>query len=190
MIIDDDTLRKRRAELDFQLDVPELNEILSEINPPLNMLVFGLGNDSILWHECNEGGRTVFLEDLADWRTKITQVRPEIESYLVSYNTRVSDWRELIDAPEKLHIEDMPDEIRRAKWDIIFVDGPMGWKDDKPGRMKSIYEASRLIKPGGHIFVHDARREVESAYCDKYLLAQNFVREVAGASYLRHYWMR
>ena len=187
MKISEDLLREKRDKLQFQLDVPELAEILSEINPPLNFLVFGLGNDSLFWSECNKGGRTVFLEDLESWRDKMAVDHPELETYLIHYETVRSDWRELIDHPKKLQIRDIPEDIRGIKWDVIFVDGPMGYKDSSPGRMKSIYEASSLIKPGGHVFVHDTGREVEAAYCSRYLLSRNFVRQVSGFSILNHY---
>ena len=53
--------------------------------------------------------------------------------------------------------------------------------------MKSIYMASKLIKNGGDVFVHDAHGEIQNAYCKKYLLDKNFISEVSGFSTLRHY---
>ncbi len=187
MIIPDGELRAKREELSFQLDVPELKEVLSEVNPPMNFLVFGLGNDSVFWNEVNKGGRTVFLEDIAGWFENVKKKHPELEAYLVHYDTVLSDWESLIDNQHKLKMNDIPAELRAVEWDVILVDGPMQYKPDKPGRMKSIYEASRLIKPGGHVFVHDAHSDTNTAYSRKYLLRENFVRRVSGFSILNHY---
>ena len=85
---------------------------------------------------------------------------------------------------------DLAPEIRKTEWDVILIDGPAGYEDNTPGRMKSIYESSRLIKQGGSIFVHDQEREVEKAYGDRYLQKDNVVAEVKGRATLRHYRYR
>ncbi len=82
---------------------------------------------------------------------------------------------------------DLDNEIRSTRWDVILVDAPRGFDDECPGRMKSIYEASRLIKSGGHVFVHDCERVVEREYTDKYFLEGNLVEEVEEIGNLRHY---
>jgi hypothetical protein len=53
--------------------------------------------------------------------------------------------------------------------------------------MKSIFEASRLIKKGGSIFVHDQERDVEREYCARYLSQGRAVAETSGRALLRHY---
>ena len=55
-----------------------------------------------------------------------------------------------------------------------------------PGRMKSIYQSSRLISDSGDVFVHDCDRPVEIAYCDRFLKEENLRAEVQK---LRHYHM-
>ena len=89
----------------------------------------------------------------------------------------------LIDCPPRLAL-DLPPEIRETEWDVILIDGPAGYEDNSPGRMKSIYESSRLIRQGGSIFVHDQEREVERAYGNRYLLQTNVVAEAKGT---RHF---
>ena len=60
---------------------------------PCNFLVFGLGQDSPLWAEFNDGGRTVFLEDDADW---ISQFDSEnIEIHNVQYQTKAEDYKSI-----------------------------------------------------------------------------------------------
>jgi glucuronoxylan 4-O-methyltransferase len=83
---------------------------------------------------------------------------------------------------------ELPDEVGSREWDIILVDGPRGWRDDQPGRMKSIFAASRLIGRPGDVFVHDCERAVENVYSNKFLGHENLKRQLDGSSgLLRHY---
>lgn len=177
---------KRTEGLGILMQSVELFEIVKNIHPPINMLVFGLGNDSIFWHEVNKGGRTVFIEDHIKWLSRIRGKHPYLETYQVTYNTKREQWKDLIDKPDLLTLE-LPSEIESIKWDLIIVDGPMAFEDGKPGRMKSIYMASKLIKNGGDVFVHDVHREIEDVYCKKYLLDKNLVSDISDFSVLRHY---
>jgi hypothetical protein len=56
-----------------------------------------------------------------------------------------------------------------------------------PGRMKSIYTASRLVAAGGHVFVHDCERPAEQAFAARYLGDDRLVVEVKGRAILRGY---
>ncbi|MFA5155570.1 MAG: polysaccharide biosynthesis domain-containing protein [Patescibacteria group bacterium] len=179
-------LEKRRRNRDIQLSAGEIYAVQAAIKAPANFLVFGLGYDSELWHQANPGGRTVFLEDDPEWFEKIKKESPRLEAYLIKYTTRIDDWRELLEQPEKLSIS-LPPAIAAGCWDLILIDGPAGWQSGQPGRMQSIYLASRLIKPGGDVFVHDCDREVENRYADKYLGRQNIIGETTGRALLRHY---
>ena len=179
-------IKKQTEPLGIQMQAIELFAIAKNIHPPINILVFGLGNDSIFWYERNRGGRTVFFEDKKKWFDKIKAKHPFLEAYRINYDCKRKEWRNIVDKPELLMFE-IPSAITDVKWDIIIVDGPAGNDDEAPGRMKSIYLASTLIKDGGDIFVHDAHREVEDAYCNKYLLNENLISVVKGYSTLRHY---
>jgi uncharacterized protein (TIGR01627 family) len=155
------------------------------------LLVFGLGNDSKLWSRLNSGGRTVFIEDDPGWHKTISQRHPELESYLAVYPNNITEWRRLIDKPDQLRLE-LPKSINETSWDVILVDAPAGYDATAflPGRMSSIYMASKLIRPGGEVFVHDAQREVESAYCERYLGVNNFFASTKGRAWLQAYRMR
>jgi hypothetical protein len=179
-------IKQERKRLGIQMYAHEIFFIARAIRPPLNFLVFGMGNDSPFWFDLNRRGRTVFIEDQEQWFNKIKRENPLLEAYLVNYGTRLEQGMQLIDHPERLAM-DLPPDIRTTEWDAILVDGPAGYEDGTPGRMKSIYEASRLIKAGGNIFVHDQEREVEREYCERYLLERNVVAEVTGRALLRHY---
>ena len=176
---------------EIQLSLEELKEIIRTVKSRdrCRLLVFGLGNDSIFWASLNRGGLAIFLEDNTDWLEKITKRSKRIKAFPVNYNTWREDWRTLLESPSLLNMA-LPDEVKKEKWDVILVDGPEGWKDHHPGRMKSIYLASRLIKDSGHIFVHDCDREVEDAYCSRFLKNQNLKKEIKGPyGLLRHYKM-
>ena len=84
----------------------------------------------------------------------------------------------------------LPEQVTQSRWDVILVDGPAGYTDENPGRMQSIYTASKLIKKGGYVFVHDCHRKVEQVYSDKYLLRKNFVPHILINSTLRRYAMK
>jgi len=152
-----------------------------------SLLVFGVGNDSLFWMNANSSGRTVFIEDDDFWLRKIQKRIPGIEAYLVAYNTKIEQWKELLALPEKLSIE-FPNDISKRKWDVVFVDAPTGWGEGTTGRMKSIFAGRKLVQKGD-VFVHDCEREVEIAYCDAILKPENFVKEIkaSDSGYLRHY---
>jgi hypothetical protein len=179
-------VKRERDRLRIQMYAHEVFLIARALKPPMNFLVFGMGNDSPFWSKVNRRGRTVFIEDHAEWFNRIKQEHPSLEAYLVDYGTKLKEGMQLIDRPERLAM-DLPQDIRRTEWNAILVDGPAGYEDGTPGRMKSIYEASRLIKPGGSIFVHDQERAVETAYSDRYLSRGTVIAETTGRALLRHY---
>ena len=133
---------------------------------PGNVLVFSVGKDSSLWYSINEGGNTVFLEDIRKWIRFIRKVSPEINVLKVGYSTRRRNWEKLLNQEDRLKMN-LPDYIKNTVWDVVFVDGPRGYNDRVPGRMQSIYIASRLRVR--HILVHDCDREVEETYFKHYI---------------------
>ncbi len=183
-----ETERAREA-LEIQLHANELFEVEKALRTPVNFLVFGMGHDSGFWHERNPGGRTAFIEDQEFWFKKIQAQHPFLESYLVNYETKREDWKRLLDSPGQLHLS-LPESIVKTRWDVILIDGPGGDRDGTPGRMKSIYMASLLVSPNGHVFVHDSEREIEREYGNRFLLEKNLVGEVRGRALLRHYRMK
>ncbi len=161
-----------------------------------NLLVFGMGHDTPFWIELNGEGHTAFLEDNFQWYRKIIKSCPYAESYFINYTTKISEWEELLDKPDKLQVK-LPEKIINTRWDVILVDGPAGafteYHIEKiiepPGRMSSIYMASKLVKDEGHVFVHDCNRIVERIYADRYLYDVNLVEQTTTESRLKHYKM-
>lgn len=154
---------------------------------PCNVLVFGVGRDSTLWLDANDGGTTVFLEDVAEWADFARKEVPGIEVHDVRYGTLRVFWHLLKHFEERLWMDDLPSSVDETAWDVIVVDAPRGTRWYRPGRMKSIYSASVLgRRSGGDVFVHDTHRRVEREVSDRFLGAQ---RLAAQAGSMRHYRM-
>jgi len=149
----DDTLQRSIASIRsgiYQLSDLEYGILLGVLlsRAPANALIFGLGADSELWSWANRGGRTVFLEDRVEWVKAVAGA----ECHHVTYPGL-----------------ELPTTLRDVVWDVIFVDGPMGWRPEHPGRRESIRAASKLAGAGSWIFIHDYDRANERACCDEYL---------------------
>lgn len=149
-----------------------------------NVLVFGVGGDSNLWHDTNKDGLTVFLEDNDKWLNQVKSQSPHLQISKVEYTHKGWDADSLLNSYKSGNRDclslDLPDIVRNTKWDVILVDAPAGWGDKHPCRMKSIYEAYNLPKNQNvDIFVHDSERKIETQYCN-YFLDPNFklVKEV------------
>ena len=162
----------------------EVGKLLLSLSP-CNFLVFGLGDDSHLWQEVNSDGKNIFLEDDADWISRFEDSGLDIRK--VNYKTQIKDVNE-IGFDEKILSLDLPEDIRETEWDLILVDAPLGhgpptpgspWENTPgrpfkgPGRMSSIYEASRLVKKNGHVIVDDMGRHVEFLYSMNFLGQKN-----------------
>ncbi len=164
----------------YQLSEAEYGLIAERLidKTPCNMLVFGIGRDSNLWIKINDQGITVFLEDNPIWFDRISREIPHINAYFVTYNTQRNQWLELLNRNiEAELLLELPKEITENKWDIIFVDAPEGWSDEKPGRMKSIFTAAKLAHSSRDcaVFVHDCDRQVEAIYSKKFLHPENLI---------------
>jgi len=179
---------------DVQLQLDEMRPIVEAIQskPACSLLVFGAGNDSVFWEGVNQGGTTVFLEDDPAWADEIRARLQEARIYRVVYDTELDQWESLLQKPDLLAL-DLPEEIAGQRFDVIVVDGPAGHEGHleltghmAPGRMQSIYMASRLVAPSGFVFVHDCDRHVEQRYATEFLGAERlFVR--AGRALLQGY---
>ena len=173
---------------DIQLQPSELRPIIKEISarPGCSLLVFGCGNDSVLWERANRDGTTAFLEDDPEWLKLVRARLTKAEAHLVRYGTKRSDWAALLNSPDRLRL-DLPAEISSRRWEVVLVDGPAGFDDEQPGRMKSIFAAAELVAPGGCVFVHDCDRQVEREYAARYLGNHRLFIEVKGRSILNGY---
>ncbi|KAF7842804.1 putative serine/threonine-protein kinase [Senna tora] len=175
-----------------------------EKKSPCNFLVFGLGHDSLMWSSLNHNGRTVFLEEDEAWIEQIRRRFPGLESYHVTYNSKVNEAENLMDVgkgPEctalgnprfsmcQLALKGLPSEVYETQWDLIMVDAPTGYYEEAPGRMTAIYTAGMMARNrenGGetHVFVHDVNRVVEDKF-SKAFLCEKYMKKQEGR--LRHF---
>lgn len=164
------TRRAMRFINSIQLSDDELAAITAAIcaRTPCNLLVFGAGHDTRYWTSVVGGGSCVILEDNSEWLESVKRRNPLATVVKVEYGTLLRDAALLVDAPDRLAMQ-LPEGLRQMKWDVILVDAPAGYAADLPGRMQSIYEASRLIAERGVVFVHDCDRLVEVTYSRRYL---------------------
>ena len=176
---------KMRGALKIQLTAEEIIQITKAVDQqwPANMLVFGTGHDSEYWHRLNRKGKTLFIEDDLSWVQRAKKVVPYLDIEHMKYDTRRKDWKALIEN-EKLLSLGLPHQATGHFWNVILVDGPRGYLDSDPGRMKSIFHASVLAAVGTDVFVHDCDREVERTYCDFYMKKFDYIGCVGR---LRHY---
>ena len=134
---------------------------------PCNLLVFGVGRDSSLWMDVNDGGRTVFVEDVREWAEYAREHVEGISVVDVRYWTLRVMWHLLRFIPSLLYMRSLPADVLDAQWDVILVDAPRGTRWYRRGRMMSIYTASVLAKRSrGVVFVHDCHRFTEAELTD------------------------
>ncbi|XP_062095243.1 glucuronoxylan 4-O-methyltransferase 1 [Humulus lupulus] len=174
-----------------------------EKKSPCNFLVFGLGHDSLMWSALNHGGRTVFLEEDEAWIEQIRRRFPMLESYHVTYDSRVHEADNLMDVgkgPEctavsdpkfsmcQLALKGLPSLVYETKWDLIMVDAPTGYYEEAPGRMTAIYTAGMMARNREEgdtdVFVHDVNRVVEDKFSMAFL-CEGYMKKQEGR--LRHF---
>ena len=150
-----------------------------DVMSPCNFLIFGLGEDAELWKSINAKGRTAFVEDDQEWIEKFNG--RDLEIYQADYDTLAKDYLDVGFDHENLKM-DLPKEIADTKWDIIFVDGPLGHNPPRPfkgpGRMKSIYAAYNLLRDDGICIVDDMGREIEKLYSLNFFGEENLFQLV------------
>ncbi len=171
-----------------QLQPMELRPIVRAIlsRPRCSLLVFGCGADSVFWEKVNRDGTTVFLEDDPKWLELARAKLARSVVHHVNYGTHHFEWLQLLNSASRLEME-LPGAVASRRWDVILVDGPAGYEAHLPGRMQSIYAASKLVAPGGSVFVHDCDRPVERLYAARYLGNNRLFVEARGRSLLNGY---
>lgn len=184
-----DLLKPLRKEFSILLSLDVIRNVAAAIHarPRCNLLVFGVGNDSSLWMAANRHhGRTVFLENDEKWFETVRKRQPDIDARLVQYDTRMGDWKKLLQTPDQLMME-LDDDITETNWDVILVDGPMGFSRKHPGRMKSIYTARQLAGEGCDVFLDDANRRVEAACAKAFFRDVKVVEKLGMVKTTLHY---
>ncbi|CAA6661435.1 unnamed protein product [Spirodela intermedia] len=164
---------------------------------PCNLLVFGMGHETLLWRSLNRGGRTVFLDENEYFVARLEERHQGLlEAYDVGYTTKVSELPDLLAAARadrkgdcrpvqnllfsdcRLAINDLPNQLYDVSWDVIVVDGPRGYSPSAPGRMSAIFTAAVMARSGGR------GREVEKVCSEEFLCKENLV---AASGQLAHF---
>ncbi|KAI9113777.1 hypothetical protein K1719_015028 [Acacia pycnantha] len=168
--------------------------VLKSMGRPSNILVFGLGYDSLMWDSLNSGGTTLFLEEDPKWVQMVLKDAPGLRAHTLQYHHAqlrqsgplLSSYRsEPACSPShpylrgnhrcKLALTNLPDEVYDRDWDLIMI--------DTPGRMAAIFSAAvmaRTRKASGvtHIFLHDVDRQAIKVYAHEFLCSYNLANAV------------
>ena len=155
----------------IQLDINVIDDIIQNSSLNKKMLVFGLGYDSKLW---NNIANTYFVEN----KDEYIQLNSDINN-IIKYdykNINVEQSLNLTD--DEISNYKIPDElINNGPYDIILVDGPEGWANNKPGRLLPIYwSINFLSKKDTIIYIDDINRELETYCVNKF--CNNFKQEL------------
>lgn len=159
----------------IQIHISVINDIIDEcFNKNLKILVFGLGYDSLLWHNITNNN-TWFVEDN---QTYIDLNKDIPQSNIIKYNYKninkksitVEDSFNISD--EIIHSYKIPEKLLQlAPFDIIIIDGPAGYSGNRPGRLLPIYWSKYyLTKSGSIIYIDDSNRKLEKHCINKYLI--------------------
>ena len=150
-----------------------IGETILSKGPGCNMLVFGVGGDSIIWNTINEAGYTLFIEHDDRWTRKTREQIPGVNVITYQYNTRCEpEWpiheQPAINSADLLQ-HAMPGELGERKWDVILIDGPTGFNNKCPGRMLPIFWSSLISDSSCDIFIDDYSRPIEFTYTNRFL---------------------
>lgn len=156
-------LRLRRFGLNFQISAAAMTAVVRRYPSGCNLLVFGVGRDSSTWVFLNRGGRTVFVEDLAEWAARAKGQQPSLEVVEVTYETTLASSL-LYSSRTDIPTPTLPASITSRTWDVVVVDGPRGYLPDHPGRSASITLAHDLVAENGMVLIDDWNRPAEQRF--------------------------
>jgi glucuronoxylan 4-O-methyltransferase len=150
-----------------QLAPPQIEVIASCLiaRRPAQMLVFGLGRDSVMWQRLNEGGETLFVEHDPRYVAAAAASIPAGRIVAFDFAAHTTVFGSFALDLAALGRVAMPAPLARD-WDVILVDGPTGFHMEDPGRALPLYWASRLMQRHTHIFVDDYQRALERHFAD------------------------
>ena len=147
------------------------------------LLVFGVGRDSTAWRRLNHGNPTLFLENNGEWIDRIGKEIGNEHILAVTYQQSFEHWEKTDFAADQVTLPALESPPFNGEWDCVFVDAPWG---PTFGRHQSTYAATKSVKPGGFVGLHDCEREREQIVC-KILLEANGFELVTEVERLRIY---
>jgi hypothetical protein len=135
------------------------------------LLVFGVGRDSSAWRKLNHGNPTLFLENNEEWIHRIGEEIGKEHILNTTYQQRFEEWEQTGFASDKVALPTLENAPFNSEWDCVFVDAPWG---PTFGRHQSTYAATKSVRQGGFIGLHDCEREREQVVCKTLLEANGF----------------
>jgi len=146
----------------IQIHKNVINDIFTHFNSDTKMLVFGLGYDSKMWYEGNN--KNTFFVENKDEYIKLNENDIPLTN-IIKYDYKTTCLNSLTLKDNYIRNFTIPDKIlENGPYDIIIIDGPEGFANDRPGRLIPCYWSTMLSKPGTVIYIDDAKRKVEN-YC-------------------------
>lgn len=137
--------------------------MLMSFNKPINMLVFGAGNDTELWKSVVGKGLTV-IEDDEFWFKHAVSLG--VEAIRVEYLGKRGDYNVGVTVHDKQGF----DRLFQRHWDVVLVDGPTAWNADCSGRDSPIAIANMIMcSQRATVIVHDYDRPHEWVVCNRTL---------------------
>jgi hypothetical protein len=158
----------------IQIDKKVIDDVFSNFKSNSKMLVFGLGHDSKMWYEGNNKN-TYFVENNPIYINMNLNHIPSESIIEYEYNTSVEKSFTLTD--KDIHKFEVSKELQNlAPFDIIIIDGPEGYSNEKPGRLIPCYWATLLSAKGTIIYIDDSNRPLEN-YCINKYFKDNYVQK-------------
>ena len=145
----------------IQTDKQIINDIANEVyGKNKKMLVFGLGYDSNLWYNLTNRN-TFFVEDNKKYIEKNKDIS---DDKIIQYDYEGITVRNSFNmTDEQIQSFIIPDKIiKNAPYDIIYIDGPTGYTQDKPGRLLPIFWSKTMLsKEDSIVYIDDSNRYLE-----------------------------
>jgi hypothetical protein len=150
----------------IQLDKKVIDDVFTNFKSDTKLLVFGLGYDSKMWYNGNNKN-TYFVENKKEYIDLNIDDIPISNIIEYQYDTSVKNSFNLKDNEiVKYKLNDKL--ISLGPFDIIIIDGPEGYDDNKPGRLIPCYWSTLLSKKGTIIYIDDSNRKLENYCVNKY----------------------
>jgi hypothetical protein len=154
----------------IQIDKNVIDDVFSNFKNDTKLLVFGLGYDSKMWYEGNKKN-TYFVENKKEYIDLNLNDIPIDNIIQYNYDTLVETSFNLTD--NDIIKYELNDKLKTlGPFDIIIIDGPEGYSNNRPGRLIPCYWSTLLSKKGTIIYVDDANRPLEN-YCINKFFSNN-----------------
>lgn len=192
--ISDTVVRYSQLPFKPQIGLNHILHITESLNrrKDSNFLMVGTGTDSPMWELLNRCGRTVFVEQSAEFADIVCGWLPNAEMVVYNkfittydgYKAQMDELRGLsgctlqdmrskrVTNAECKYVMDLDDDLYDIEWDVLLVDGPIGYAN--PARLQTaatamalaLYSNARTGKPVDW-YLHDCERTTEAYFASQ-----------------------